>query len=124
MASEELQPRLSIGDVPCSAFAAGSRAQARSCHGTTAARDHGIERLLAALREPRAHLPRTRAAEQSAEPDEAPAGAEDEITSTASADGTGLRRLRALLTAAASPTTVLTSAGTSPACWECGKGAR
>lgn len=112
MASEELQPHVSIGDVSFSTFAVGSRAEARSYHGTTASCDNGTEQLLTALRELRADLSRTRATEQTAELDEALADAEDEITSTGSADESRLRRLRGFLIDAASLTTVLTSAGT------------
>ncbi|MGV9884978.1 hypothetical protein [Streptomyces sp. NPDC003006] len=112
MASEEPQPHVRIGDVSGSTFAIGSHADARSYHGTAPSYDDGAERLLAALRELRADLSRTRATEQTAELDGALADAEDEIARTGSAGESRLRRLRELLTDAASLTTVLTSAGT------------
>ncbi|MFH8791672.1 hypothetical protein [Streptomyces sp. NPDC017941] len=112
MAGEEPQSHVSIGDVSNSTFAVGSHAHARSYHGAPVSRDEGTERLLTALRELRADLSRRQAPEQTAELDEALADAEDEITRTGSADEGRLRRLRELLTDAASLTTVLTSAGT------------
>ncbi len=112
MAGETPQPHVSIGDVSGSTFAIGSHANARSYHGTTPSYDEGTERLLAAFRELRADLARTRTTELTAELDEALADAENEVTRTGSADESRLRRLRELLTDAASLTTVLASAGT------------
>lgn len=112
MTSEEPTPQVSIGDVSGSTFAVGSHAEARSYHGTTASSDEGTERLLAAVRELRADLSRTRTTEESEELDRALADTEDEITRTGSAGESCLRRLRELLTDAASLTTLLTSAGT------------
>ncbi|GAA3851172.1 hypothetical protein [Streptomyces sedi] len=111
MASEESPPHVSIGSVSDSTFAIGSHAEATSHHGTAPANGDDTERLLAALRELRADLTTVRASQQTAELDEALADAEDEITRTGSAGEGRLRRLRELLTDAASLTTVLTSAG-------------
>lgn len=112
MTGEEPQPHVSIGDVSGSTFAIGSHANASTHHGTVPSRADDMERLLAALRELRADLSRTRATDQTAELDEALAEAEDEIVRTGNAGEGRLRRLRELLTDAASLTTVLTSAGT------------
>lgn len=112
MASEEPEPQISIGDVSGSTFAVGSHADATSYHGTTPSYDDGTERLLAALRELRVDLSRTRRTEESEELDRALADAEDEIARTGSAGESRLRRLRELLTDTASLTTILTSAGT------------
>ncbi|WP_069816040.1 hypothetical protein [Streptomyces sp. TP-A0874] len=112
MASEERQPQVSIGDVSGSTFAVGSRADVRSYHGTTPSYNDDAERLLAALRELRADLSGARTTGQCEELDSALADAEDEIARTGSAGESRLRRLRELLTDAASLTTVLTSAGT------------
>ncbi|OEV03902.1 hypothetical protein [Streptomyces oceani] len=112
MASEEPQPQVNIGDVTGSTFAVGNRAEARSYHGNAPTGDDDTERLLAALRELRADLSRTRRTEQTEDLDEALADADDEITRTGNTDGSRLRRLRELLGDAESLTAVLASAGT------------
>lgn len=112
MAGEEPQPHVSIGDVSGSTFAVGSHAEARSYHQATPSYHGDAEQLLAAVQELRADLSRTRATERTAELDQALADTEEEVNRTGDAGESRRRRLRELLTDAASLTTVLTSAGT------------
>ncbi|GHH27079.1 hypothetical protein [Streptomyces rubradiris] len=112
MADEQAQPHITIGDVSGSTFAIGSHARAESHHGTpSTSRDDRTEQLLVAVRQLRADLVRVRASEQTAGLDAALADTEEEIVRAGSADERRLRRLRELLTDAASLTTVLSSAG-------------
>jgi hypothetical protein len=111
MAGEQAQPHVRIGDVTSSTFAIGSHARAESHHGTTTSRDDHTEQLLVAVRQLRSDLGRVRASDQTADLDAALADTEEEIVRAGRADESRLRRLRELLTDAASLTTVLSSAG-------------
>ncbi|MFI0898330.1 hypothetical protein [Streptomyces sp. NPDC020983] len=112
MTSDSPQPNVTIGDVSGSTFAIGSHAHAESRQGGTAPVQGDTARLLAAVRELRADLGRTRVTGRTADLDAALAGTEDEITSTGSPGEGRPARLRELLTDANSLVAVLSSAAT------------
>ncbi|GAA1042482.1 hypothetical protein [Streptomyces murinus] len=106
------EPNVTLGDVSGSTFAIGSHAHAETRYGTAAPRSEETAQLLAAIRELRADLGRTRSSGGTAELDAALADTEDEITRTGSAGADRLGRLRGFLADANALTTVLTSAAT------------